>query len=149
MPRLSPTVLATVFGGGVAGGLARYAVTESWPTSADGFPWATFGVNTAGAFALPLLLAVLACVAPHRYLRPLLATGFLGAFTTFSSVVVAADRLAARGQVGTAAGYLVGSTAAALAAGSAGLLLGRALAIPRLRRGPAARVPPSRPGSGR
>ena len=133
MLRLSPPVLAAVFGGGVAGGLARYGVTTAWPTPAHGFPWATFGVNTAGAFALPLLLVLLAAASAPRYLRPLLGTGFLGAFTTFSSVVTATDQLAAAGREISAALYLGGSTAAALAAGTMGLLAGRALVAGRHR----------------
>lgn len=127
MPRLSLGALAVVFGGGVAGGMARYGVVETLATPAGRFPWGTLGVNTAGAFALPLLLAALTTWGAHRYLKPLLATGFLGAFTTFSSVVVTTDVLAAHGHPGTGAAYLAGSTAAALLAAAAGLRLGQAV----------------------
>jgi CrcB protein len=128
-PRLPPRVLAVVFAGGVAGGLARYAVASAWPAPRHGFPWATFTVNTSGALALTLLIVVLAEIwAPRRYLRPLLGTGFLGAYTTFSSVVTETDLLAAHGHARTAALYLTGSLLAALGAASFGLLLGRAIA---------------------
>lgn len=133
-PRLEPRVLLAIFAGGLGGGLARYAVTGAWPTRAHAFPWATFVGNTAGAFALALLLVVLAELsAPHRYVRPLLGTGFLGAFTTFSSVVAAADQLVVHGHARTAAIYLSGSLLAALGAASFGLLMGRAIGAARHR----------------
>lgn len=133
-PRLEARLLAVVFAGGVGGGLARYGVTQAWPTPAGGFPWSTFVVNTAGAFALALLLVVLTEMwAPHRYLRPLLGTGFLGALTTFSSVTAAGDQLAAHGHGTTAVIYLTASVLAGLGAASFGLLLGRAFAAGRHR----------------
>jgi CrcB protein len=133
-PRLRRRVLAAVFAGGFAGGWARYAVTAAWPTPAAGVPWATFAVNTAGAFALALLLVLVTEVwRPTTYVRPLFGTGFLGAFTTFSAVVTTTDQLAARGAAGTAAFYLVISMFAGLAAASFGLVTGRAVAASRQR----------------
>ncbi len=71
-PRLQAPVLVAVFAGGVGGGLARYGVTQAWPASTRAFPWGIFVVNTTGAFALALLLVVLAEVwAPHRDVRRL------------------------------------------------------------------------------
>ncbi len=132
LPRLRPEVVAVVFVGGIAGGLARYGITEAWPAGASDFPWSTFGVNTAGAFALGLLVALLADVlGPHRLLRPVLGTGFLGALTTFSSVVTTTDRLLASGHRSTALLYLGGGTLVALAAVWLGLRAGRALAVAR------------------
>lgn len=131
-PGLRWSALAVVFAGGTFGGLARYAVSLAWPTPAYRFPWATFTVNTTGAFGLALLIYIVAEVwSPHRYARQLLGTGFLGAFTTFSSVVLSADQLAAHGHGRTAAIYLVGSLLAAAGAGSFGLLLGRAITASR------------------
>lgn len=134
-PRLPAGVLAAVYAGGVAGGLARYGLTTAWPTPSGRFPWATFTVNTGGAFALALLLVLLTeVVSPHRYARPVLATGFLGAFTTFSSVVLSTAEFAANGDPRTAALYLIGSLLAALGTASFGLLVGRALVASRQRR---------------
>ena len=70
--------------GGAAGATLRYAAT--WSAN----PWlVTLAVNAAGAFALGVLLARLAA-RPEReaVLRPLVAVGFLGAFTTFSAFAV-------------------------------------------------------------
>ena len=127
-PRLSARVLAAVFVGGCVGGYARYTVTQAWATSRYGFPWSTFAVNIAGAFILAVVIVVASELRPARYLRPLLGTGFCGALTTFSSVVVAAAQLVAHGHGDTAAGYLALTTLAALAAASFGLVCARAVA---------------------
>jgi CrcB protein len=133
-PRLERPVLGIVFAGGILGGLARYAATSVWPTPAGSFPWATFTVNTAGAFALALLVYVLAEVwSPHRHARALVGTGFLGAFTTFSSVAVSVDQLAAHDHPRTAVLYLAGSLLAAFGAASSGLLLGHSILASRQR----------------
>ena len=70
-----------------------------------------------------------------RYLRPLLGTGFCGAFTTFSSVVVTTDLLLAHGHAGTALAYLGASIGGGLAAALLGLVAGRALAAAAARGG--------------
>lgn len=128
MPRLRPAVLGVVFVGGVVGGLVRYGVTQWWSSPDLAFPWPTFVINTTGAFALPLLLVALPRRRPgSRMLRPLLGTGLLGAYTTFSSVTTVVDRQLAHDRVGTAALYLGASLAAAALAVGAGLSLGRRL----------------------
>ena len=120
-------VLAAIFLGGCVGGALRYAVTSAWPTPTDRFPWSTFAVNVAGAFLLAVVVVVAADLVSSRHLRPLLGTGFCGALTTFSSVVVGADQLIARHRPGTAAAYLVATVLAGLAAGLLGLIGARAV----------------------
>ncbi len=128
-PRVQWRIVGAVAGGGFAGGVVRYGAGLAWPTRAGTVPWSTFGVNTAGAFILALLLVlVLDVLPPTTYLRPVLGTGFCGALTTFSSVVTAVDQLAVHGQPGLAAGYLAASLAAGLAAASFGVLAGRSIA---------------------
>lgn len=128
-PPVSLRVLAAIYAGGVLGGISRYEISRALPAGAADFPWATFAINTAGAFALAVLLVlVLEALRPRWYLRPGIGTGFLGAFTTFSSVVTSTDRLAAHGHAGLAAGYLVGSAAAGLVAAAVGLSIGRVVA---------------------
>jgi CrcB protein len=133
-PRLPPDVLVAVFAGGCLGGWARYGITSAWPARSGRFPWATFSVNIAGAFVLAIVIVVAADVVSSRYLRPLLGTGFCGAFTTFSSIVVTADQLFAHHRPGTAVTYLAASVVAGLAAASLGLILARAVHMNRRRR---------------
>lgn len=132
-PRLRWDVVLAVFFGGCVGGWARYAVTQAWATQTGRFPWATFTVNVAGAFILALVIVVAAVIVSSRYLRPLLGTGFCGAFTTFSSIVVTTDLLFAHHHPGTAAAYLGASIVAGLTAAAFGLVLGRAVAANRRR----------------
>ena len=119
-PRVRPDVLAAVFAGGCVGGYARYALEVAWDTPARGFPAATLTVNLVGAFLLGVVVVIATEVRPSRYLRPLLGTGFCGAMTTFSAVVVASAQLLAHGRSATAAGYLAATVAGGLAAAWAG-----------------------------
>jgi len=127
-PNLPPTVLLAIFVGGVAGGLARYGIGEAWPPRTDGFPWDIFAINVAGAFALAVLLVLVLEVLPRtQYVRPALGTGFLGAFTTFSSLATAADHLLAHGHPGLAIVYVAGSLFGGMAAAALGLFGARGL----------------------
>lgn len=115
-----------MFIGGCLGGLVRYAVTQHWPTPDDRFPWPTFAVNVAGAFVLALLVVIVSEVMRgSTYVRPLIGTGFCGALTTFSSVVVTADEQIAHGHAGLATTYLVTSIVAGILVAWIGLRLGR------------------------
>ena len=125
LPR--PSLLLAVLAGGTVGGLARYLVTRHAPTGA--FPWETLGVNLSGAFLLALLLVLaLEVLPPSTYVRPLLGTGFCGAWTTFSGVVVPADEMLRDGRGALAASYVLASVVGGLVSGLAGLWLGRAVA---------------------
>src|SRR4051794_31941729 len=69
-------VVVLVFLGGCVGGLLRYAVTRHWPEPAGGFPWGTFAVNIAGAFALAVVIELSTELHPRWvYLRPLAGAG--------------------------------------------------------------------------
>lgn len=129
--RSDPLVLAAIAVGGALGAPARYAVAEWVGVGAAGFPWATFVTNVSGAFALGAVLVVLLRrYPPHRYLRPFVATGFLGAYTTFSTFVVETDQLLDHGRTGTALTYVVASLVVGLAAAALGMAGGRLVARP-------------------
>jgi fluoride exporter len=115
-----------IFAGGMVGGTLRYVLEEVFPEPERGFPVTTFVINVGGAFALALLLVLVAeALDPGPYVRPALGTGLLGSFTTFSTFVVAADRLVLLDRWWVAAGYVLGSAVAGLAAASFGLVIGR------------------------
>lgn len=81
-------LLSIALGGGL-GAVGRYVVgawvTRFVPTA--GFPFGTLVVNVAGSFALGLLLAASSSgrIALEDNTHALVAVGFLGAFTTFST----------------------------------------------------------------
>jgi CrcB protein len=124
--RARPAVLASILAGGFLGTLARYEVSLAWPTSNGHFPTATFVINTSGAFLLGLLLAILLERRhPTRYLRPFAATGVLGGWTTYSSLVVEATTLGKSGDVALAGGYLALTLVCGVIAVTLGIALGR------------------------
>jgi CrcB protein len=90
----------------------------------------TFLINVSGAFALGLILALaVGRWSRSRYLRPLVATGFLGAYTTFSTFALELVTLGRDGHLPTAAWYAAASLAVGLVAALAGLALGRSVAL--------------------
>src|SRR4051812_40717860 len=105
---------------GAFGAVARYGLDRA--IGSDGFPWGIFVVNVSGAFELGVLLTAMS----DRGLRTAVTVGFLGAYTTFSTLSFQTYRLAADGSPGLAAANMLGSCAAGLAAVYLGVLAGRA-----------------------
>ncbi|MEO6909005.1 MAG: fluoride efflux transporter CrcB [Abditibacteriaceae bacterium] len=126
----------------VAGGFgvgARYAMTlgvQNWLSGVGArgwlahslgttFPLGTLLINVSGAFLLALItmLALQEAVPPE--LRLILGTGFLGAFTTFSTFELEAQGLLSGGQWTQASVYILGN----LLLGFVAVLLGSFLAL--------------------
>ncbi|MHA6780070.1 fluoride efflux transporter CrcB [Pseudonocardia saturnea] len=121
--------MAAVAAGGALGALARYGVGLALPAAPGAFPAATFGINVLGCLLIGVLLVVVTEVrAAHPLVRPFLATGVLGGFTTFSTYAVDAQLLLVTGHVGTAFGYLTGTLVAAVLATWAGAAVMRRVA---------------------
>jgi fluoride exporter len=124
--RAQPDVLAVIALGGMLGACARYGVARWLPARPDGFPWATFWTNMSGCFLLGLLLVLLLeRFPPTRLVRPFVATGILGAFTTMSTYQVETALLIKDGHALTALAYGIGSLAVGLALTYTGILAGR------------------------
>jgi CrcB protein len=124
--RAQPDVLIAIALGGMLGASARFELNQALPTAAGTFPWATFLENVSGSFVLgALLVLILERFPPTRYLRPFLATGVLGAYTTMSTYLVETALLLKGRHFVTAAAYLLGSLAAGLAAAYAGIIVAR------------------------
>jgi CrcB protein len=117
---------ASILLGGAVGALARAGVGRALPSHPGEWPWATFTVNIAGAAFLAWLTTRLAeVVAPTRYWRLLLGTGFCGALTTFSTFQVETIRLARDGHEGLATAYAVASMSLGLGLAAALTVLAR------------------------
>jgi fluoride exporter len=124
--RAQPDVLAVIALGGMVGAVARFEFAEALPTVPGQFPWATFWTNLSGSFALGfLLILLLERFPPTRYLRPFVATGILGAFTTMSTYLVETAVLIKDGHATTGLLYGVGSIAAGLFLAYAGIAAAR------------------------
>ncbi len=115
--------------GGAAGTGARYLV-GGWAAVTFGatFPVGTLLVNLAGSFALSVVmhLGLTAGVLPPD-VRVILATGVMGGFTTYSSFNYEVLGYLEQGAWLLALVYLGATVVGCLAAGLAGLALGRAL----------------------
>ena len=112
--------------GGALGASARYlaGVGILRLVGHTTLPLGIITVNIAGSF----LMGVFITLAAHRglsHLSPLVATGFLGGFTTFSSFSLETVTLWERGETGHAALYVALSVGVSIAALVAGILTTR------------------------
>jgi CrcB protein len=121
--------IALIAIGGAAGAVTRYLVDAFISDRTGGaFPWGTLLINASGSFALGFLFAVAIerAVLPAGIRGPLMI-GFLGAYTTFSTLMLESWRLAEDGAVALAFVNLAGSVLIGVVAVLAGLTLGRVL----------------------
>lgn len=120
------TGLLLVAAGGAVGAAARYVLDGLIRSRAHGpFPWGTFVVNVLGSLVIGVVAGVVLfgaagadAVEPWRLA---LATGLCGGFTTFSTAMVEAVRLARSGRVRWALISVVGTLFATVAAVAAGI----------------------------
>jgi fluoride exporter len=130
--RARPGVLAAIAAGGALGAPARFEVTRLVHVPSGGFPWGTFLVNISGSLVLGFVLVVIVeHLPPSQFLRPFVAVGFLGTYTTYSTFMVEADLLVKDGHAATAVAYLVLSALAGFAAVWVGILGGRSRRVGR------------------
>ncbi len=116
--------------GGAAGAIARYLADVAILDRFGGaFPLGILVVNLSGAFVLGLLAALIVDrgVLPADLRAPLLV-GFLGAYTTFSTLMLDSWRLIEDGLPALGLLNLVGSVVLGVVAVVAGLWLGRTFA---------------------
>jgi CrcB protein len=116
--------------GGAAGAISRYLL-QGWVQDLSGgrFPWGTFVVNISGSFLLGVIFALSidrAVLAPE--VRVPLMIGFIGSYTTFSTLMLESWRLVEEGDYLFMFGNLLGSAVVGIAAVVAGLAIGRLLA---------------------
>jgi CrcB protein len=130
VPRLglSAAALLAIFVGGAIGTVSRYLLDAHHPVPPGQFPWVTLLINLSGSFAIGLLVPLTEHVAPRAHLaRPFLVVGFLGGWTTYSTLAVEATLLAKDGDVANFFAYLAATVIGGLALVVAGNALGRRL----------------------
>lgn len=112
--------------GSALGGVLRYGLARWIVPVPGGWPVATMTANMVGSFAIGLLAALLLLRAPENSenLRLFVMTGVLGGFTTYSAFALETSLLLSGGQTLRAAGYVVATVLACLAAVLAGRALG-------------------------
>jgi fluoride exporter len=109
---------------GAVGSLLRFRLDALVQRRANGaFPLGTLAVNLVGSFCLGLLTGL--GVAGDTLL--VLGTGLLGSFTTFSTWMLEAERLAEEGESRLAFANVAVPLAGGLAAALVGWLVGGAL----------------------
>ncbi|MFB2583672.1 fluoride efflux transporter FluC [Herbiconiux liukaitaii] len=126
--RLLGRQVLLVMAGGVVGTALRVLVNSAIP-DLDGVAFGIFVINLIGAFALGLLLEVLARrgsdTGRRRQLRLLVGTGVIGGFTTYSALATDSSLLLDSDRVLAAAAYALGTVVLGAIAALAGILLGR------------------------
>lgn len=118
--RPAPPLVLAVAAAGAVGALARHAVAAALPAPAGGLPVATLLANLSGCLLLGLLVGRAPAAA---WVRPVLGTGLLGGWTTWSVLAVETDVLLA-GAPAVAVGYLLVSLVAGAGLARLGLRLG-------------------------
>ncbi|UWR11962.1 fluoride efflux transporter CrcB [Sulfitobacter mediterraneus] len=124
------STLSLVALGGAVGAALRYlsGVAMMRLTGPQEFPLAILTVNVIGSF----LMGVFVVVAAHRgltHLSPLVMTGLLGGFTTFSAFSLETVTLMERGQIGAAGLYVALSVGLSVAGLMLGLWMARGVLV--------------------
>jgi len=112
---------------GFAGAVSRYLIDEPITRMlGGGLPWGTFVVNVSGSFLVGALFALIVerAALPVEARAPLMI-GFLGAYTTFSTLALESWRMIEDGSWLLAAANLGGSVVVGMAAVILGVAAGR------------------------
>ena len=133
-PRVRWSVLVAISLGAALGAPARYGIAQVIHVASGSFPWATFVTNVSGSFVLGLVMVlILERFPPSRYLRPFVATGFLGAYTTYSTFAVESALLVKQSHAAIAGAYASASLVTGFVAVWAGIWVART--VPSRHRG--------------
>lgn len=131
LPAIDPALRAplAVSLGAIPGALSRYYLTLAFAQwLGTSFPYGTFIINITGSLVMGFFVTLTlerAITLPE--LRLLVATGFLGSYTTFSSYELDTFNLLESGNRGLALVYWLGSAVLGLVGLALGNLLARRL----------------------
>jgi CrcB protein len=125
-PRAMPVAVGIALGGAL-GALARYGLDEFVGRRTGAFPWGILAVNVSGAFMIGVAVEALEPRFESGWVRPMVVTGFLGAYTTFSTLSLDTYRLLERGELDQALANVLATVVLGLLAVWAGLRVGQTL----------------------
>lgn len=108
--------------GGAIGACLRFAVGQVVT-----FPFGTLAVNVIGSFVMGVAFVVLLAHPRAAIHGPLVMTGALGAFTTFSAFSLDALKLYESGRALAAGGYVLGTVLLSVGALICGVALARTM----------------------
>ena len=106
--------------------MTRYGIGRAF--AVRDFPWVTLTINLTGSFLLGLLLGATSARQWPEITTLTIGTGFLGAFTTFSTFSHETATLMRADRVGLAAAYVAVSVVGGFAGAAAGWAVGRSVA---------------------
>lgn len=125
---MTPLLFLAVAVGGFVGAPSRYLVDRFVSSRIDSeLPWGTFTINMTGSVLLGLLTGLALGHHLAGFPKALLATGFCGAYTTFSTFTYESVRLLEDGRFLEAAGNVLASVAVGLGGAAVGVAVGLAL----------------------
>ncbi|MEU9621049.1 CrcB family protein [Streptomyces sp. NPDC048155] len=117
-----------VVAGGLVGAPLRYLLgVDAKYRLHTAFPWGTFAANTGAALLLGFLSEAVTGGGIGPRLHLLLATGFCGALSTWSTFSYELLTLTSARRLGTAAGYLLLSVGAGVGLSFAGAAVAKAV----------------------
>jgi fluoride exporter len=112
---------------GALGVLARHTIQQVVPRH-GGLPWGTFVVNVSGAFAVGFLFTILVRhFQVPMWVQEAMLVGFLGGYTTFSTLALETYLLGESDRYVLAAAYSVGTLVVGIGALVVGIHLARRL----------------------
>lgn len=116
--------------GGALGAISRHAVNQVTLTQLGSSQLGTFIANISGSFILGLLVGFLPSnSAWSEEIKIFLAVGFLGSYTTFSTLTVATVQLVEKGNLSSALVNLGISVLMGLTAATVGIVLGKMISV--------------------
>ncbi len=127
--KITPMILTLVqIGiGGAFGSISRFLTgVAAERILGTGFPYGTFIVNMVGSLLMGIAFVLLAdSQSVSTKFAPLVLTGFLGGYTTFSAYSLDFWRLFTEGRLEAAMGYALGSVFVAIVSLAVGITVAR------------------------
>lgn len=121
---MSLKIVLLVVAAGGAGTFLRCLIVRAFPLSM--LPWGTLTVNVTGSFLAGLLFVLMKQRFPSlEPYAPVFLIGFLGAFTTFSTLALESANMLIAGEYGRAALNILIQNASGIAAVFCGICAGR------------------------